>query len=350
MDVLEAIGRIRRGEALPGDLESILSATDGDAEAAFSEARRARDAEFGRRAFLYGFVYFSTHCRNDCAFCYFRRSSGLPRYRKSADEVLSLSASLKDAGVNLVDLTMGEDPVMCADGHREAIGLVRRVKEEVGTAVMASPGAMSEQSFADLAEAGADWFACYQETYDRGLFSRLRLGQSFDHRMDQRAWARKAGMLAEDGIMVGIGESVEGRAESLRMMGGQGCEQIRAMTFIPQEGTPMAGSAPPGFGAELLAIAAMRIMFPDRLIPASLDVEGIAGLRARLDAGANVVTSIVPPRMDLAGVAQHELDIENGNRSVRHVAEMLDEMGMRAATDAEYGAALSRLRSRRGRL
>ena len=87
---------------------------------------------------------------------------------------------------------------------------------------------------------------------------------------------------------------------------------------------------------ELKAIAVMRILFPDRLIPASLDVEGIAGLKTRLAAGANVITSIVPPNNNLAGVAQHELDIENGNRSVDHVFEMIEELGYRPGTNAEY--------------
>jgi len=87
---------------------------------------------------------------------------------------------------------------------------------------------------------------------------------------------------------------------------------------------------------ELIAISVMRLLYPDRLIPASLDVEGIAGLKTRLDAGANVITSIVPPHEDLAGVAQHELDIENGNRSVAHVMRLLDEMGKKPATNTEY--------------
>ena len=62
-------------------------------------------------------------------------------------------------------------------------------------------------------------------------------------------------------------------------------------------------------------IAVMRLAMPDRLIPASLDVEGIAGLEARLEAGANVVTSIVPPQSGLAGVSQAELDIDAGLRT-----------------------------------
>ena len=312
----------------------------------FSAAASVRDRMFGKKVFIYGFVYFSTHCRNNCAFCYYRRTNPLPRYRKTADEVLALSGSLRDAGINLVDLTMGEDPVMCADDYRGFLNIVRRVRDEVGIPIMVSPGAVPKDSFADLRDAGADWFACYQETYSRELFSRLRLEQDFDTRRDQKTWAKRAGMLTEDGMMVGLGETLEDRADSILRMGSAGCEQIRAMTFVPQKGTPMENMRPAEPLDELISIAVMRLLFPDRLIPASLDVEGIAGLKSRLDAGANVITSIVPPCEDLAGVAQHTLDINNGRRSVEHVMRMLDGMGRKAASNAEYESLLKKLKAR----
>jgi len=311
----------------------------------FSAASSVRDRIFGNKVFIYGFVYFSTHCRNNCAFCYYRRTNSLQRYRKTGDEILVLSGSLKDAGINLVDLTMGEDPFMCADDYSEFLHIVRRVRDEIGISIMASPGAVPKGSFEKFRDAGTDWFACYQETYNRELFSKLRLEQDFDNRLNQKIWAKKAGMLAEDGIMVGLGETLEDRADSILKMGSLGCEQIRAMTFVPQKGTPMENMKPTKPIDELISIAVMRILFPDRLIPASLDVEGIAGLKSRLDAGANVITSIVPPHKDLAGVAQHELDIDNGHRSVAHVMRMLDDMGKKAATCTEYESLLKKLKS-----
>jgi len=80
----------------------------------------------------------------------------------------------------------------------------------------------------------------------------------------------------------------------------------------------------------------MRLAFPDRLIPASLDVDGLAGLNNRLDAGANVITSLVPPGQGLAGVAQSSLDIEEGNRTADSVAAILGEKNLQTATVREY--------------
>jgi methylornithine synthase len=193
-------------------------------------------------------------------------------------------------------------------------------------------------------DAGADWFACYQETHNRSLFSEMRLQQDYDHRYSQREWARKHGMLAEDGIMVGIGESRADLTNSIVQMGVQGCEQIRVMTFVPQCGTPMHAYARKGREEELKVMAVMRLAHPERLIPASLDVEGIEGLIPRIRAGANIVTSIVPPHMDLAGVAQKELDIDSGLRSIDHVMNVLEKEGCKVGSNSEYGNLLKNIR------
>jgi methylornithine synthase len=127
--------------------------------------------------------------------------------------------------------------------------------------------------------------------------------------------------------MAGIGETIGDITDSIIEMGIQGCEQIRIMTFVPQDGTPMFSSPMKKRTDELKIMAVMRLAYPDRLIPASLDVEGIEGLIPRIRAGANIVTSIVPPNVRLAGVAQKELDIDGGLRSADHVTGVLEREG-----------------------
>lgn len=319
------------------DLKTLMSLTrEDELNALFDAASAVRDMNFGNKVFLYGFVYFSTFCKNNCTFCNYRRSQDMERYRKSVDEVVALSENLRDSGVNLVDLTMGEDPRMYDNGYSELIRMVENVNGSVDIPIMLSPGALSENAFPMMRNAGADWFACYQETHNRDLFGKLRLEQDYDHRFNQRSWARSNGMLTEDGIMVGIGETLDDRVNSIIEMGGQNCDQVRVMTFVPQCGTPMSDIRTADRMEELKTMAIMRLAYPDRLIPASLDVEGMDGLIPRLRAGANVVTSIVPPKMRLAGVAQKSLDIETGRRSVDHVFEMLESAGHKAADNNDY--------------
>ncbi|MBT8349776.1 MAG: methylornithine synthase PylB, partial [Deltaproteobacteria bacterium] len=99
---------------------------------------------------------------------------------------------------------------------------------------------------------------------------------------------------------------------------------------------PMASTLPQDSLKEQNIIAVMRLVLRDRLIPASLDVGGLDGLQDRLDAGANVVTSIVPPEKGLAGVANHSLDIEDSRRTLSHVLPVLKTCGLRPALPEEY--------------
>jgi methylornithine synthase len=80
----------------------------------------------------------------------------------------------------------------------------------------------------------------------------------------------------------------------------------------------------------------MRIVFPHLLIPASLDVDGLAGLGKRLEAGANVITSLVPPGQGLAGVAQNALDIEDGRRTPESIAQTLLDLNLEPASSGRF--------------
>ena len=99
--------------------------------------------------------------------------------------------------------------------------------------------------------------------------------------------------------------------------------------------------------AELSTIAVMRLAFPDRLIPASLDVNGRSGLEDRLRAGANVVTSMIPPKEGLMGVANRTLDIDAARRTPHGIRPILERNGLKAAAASDYGDWLTRYRNKR---
>jgi methylornithine synthase len=321
------------------EVRVLLGVDDSDTAAVlFDGARELREACFGRRVFLYGFVYFSTFCRNRCTFCFYRRgNTESPRYRKGDDEVVEIARGLAASGVHLVDLTMGEDPDFYDVGDFAGlVDLVRRVRQEAAVPVMVSPGVVPDDVLAAFKEAGADWYACYQETHTPGLFKRLRPDQDYLAREASRSRALAAGLHAEDGILLGVGESVDDRARSLLTMRAQGAQQVRVMGFVPQKGTPFFGQRSPTLLAEMVTLATMRLLMPERLIPASLDIDGLRGLEARLRAGANVVTSIIPPALGLAGVSQSTLDIDQGFRTVAGVERHLAPLGLETASLAEY--------------
>jgi len=321
-----------------------------EVDAVFKTAGQLRSRHFGDRVFLYGFLYISTFCRNQCHFCYYRSANALPaRYRRDAAEIAEATRSLADSGVHLIDLTLGEDPQYFQDQEfGQFIQLVEKVRRTTDLPIMVSPGVVPRDVLSDLARCGVSWYACYQETHNRKLFEKLRPGQDYAARLENKKQAARLGLLTEEGLLCGVGESVQDIADSIAAMRLLVVSQMRAMTFVPQAGTPMQDWKRPDPLRELLIIAVLRLAFPDRLIPASLDVDGLTGLHSRLAAGANVVTSLVPPGFGLAGVAQNSLDIADARRTTAGILPELEKLGLHAASIEDYFSWLENRRQQIG--
>lgn len=313
-----------------------------DLDLLFRAARRVRSRHFEDKVFLYGFLYFNTECSNNCLFCQYRKANTMAqRYTKSTEEIQEVIELLADSGVHLVDLTMGElaaGTTKAEEEYARLCSFMRMARNKSDIPFMVSPGVVSNGVIHDLAAAGATWYACYQETYNRSLFFKVRAGQSFTRRMAAKTAAGNMGMLIEEGMLIGIGESVADRADNIVAMRELGADQVRVMTLVPQRGTPLAQMKVLDEIEEQIVIAVMRLTMPDRLIPASLDVGGLAGLRKRLQAGANVVSSLVLPGKGLAGVANQKLDIEQARRTPEAIQPILSGCGLQPATLGEYKA------------
>ena len=322
------------------DIKCLLS-LDGkeERERLFEIARILRQRYFSGGIFLYGFVYFSTYCRNQCTFCVNSASNGcVQRYRKDPVAIIDACRHLTDSGVHCIDLTMGEDPYFYQNNENFGYikNLVRDIKNDVGLPLMLSPGALPRETLIDFADEEIDWYSCYQESYNPTLFQKLRPGQDYEYRLNIKYFAKSLGLLVEEGILIGIGEKAEDIIASLTAMNKLGSHQVRVMRFIPHKNVPLRTHYGDSKKTELLIIGILRLLFPDRLIPASLDIDGITTLEERLNAGANVITSLVPPSMGLSGVAQPSLDIDGGNRSVEKVLPIVKKCGLEPASRDKY--------------
>jgi methylornithine synthase len=322
------------------NLRALLSLeSEEDLEKLYYVARKVRDYYFGNRIFLNCFIYFSTHCKNQCTFCYYNCKNEINRYRLTKEEIKEICTALNGAGFNMIDLTMGEDPYYHEEPDR-FVEIVQMVKEELKLPIMISPGMMDNATLLKAREKGANFFALYQETYDTELYQRLRMGQSFEGRVNARRLAKEQGYCIEDGILTGVGNDIESTILSLKGMKTNDPDMVRVMTFLPQEGTPLSNFREKSNLSELKIIAVLRLMFPKCLIPASLDLEGIDGMVPRLNAGANIVTSILPPNSLLEGVANYDRGLEERDRDIKSVIKRLESMGMRPAQQAEFKVVL----------
>ncbi len=331
-EILEKVGR--REKLSQVEIVRLLETRQEDELGKlFHTARQLRFEHFNNKIFLYGFLYIGTYCRNNCTFCFYRAGNqASPRYRKSDAEIIEAARNLASSGVHLIDLTMGEDPEFFDQGFDRLVSLVEKIKKETALPIMVSPGVVPVEVLQALVQAGAQWYACYQETHNRELFAQLRPGQNYDLRLNCKRLAREQGLFIEEGVLAGVGETADDMARSIQVMEELQAQQVRAMNFVPQRGTPMEDQSLIDPLRELVYTAVLRMVFPHCMIPASLDVDGLAGLRQRLNAGANVVTSIVPPRRGLAGVAQSRLDIDEDRRTVAQVLPILEECGLKTAS------------------
>jgi methylornithine synthase len=329
-------------------LEILLGAEGVQREALYAAARECRLKHFGDRLFGYGFIYFSTYCRNDCTFCFYRRSNGdAPRYRKTKDDVIRTAKALTESGAHLLDLTLGEDPhyVMDDEGYDMLLDIADDMRALNGLPLMISPGVLEGGRIKKAARAGISFYACYQETHNRQLFSALRQGQDYETRWNAKMSAREGGMLVEEGILTGVGETLADIAHSIKTMKEMRAAQVRVMSFVPQRGAPLKRAIEDGlYPRELNTIAVMRVSMPGKFIPASLDVAGKAGLKERLDAGANVITSLIMPESGFAGVSNATLDVDNGSRSLPGILDTIGELGLRMGSGSEFESALGKLR------
>ena len=126
---LEAvIERTERGGGLEKDDIRFLMGLKEEAHLAalFSAARRLRNRYFGNKIFLYGFLYISTYCRNNCRFCYYRNSNlNSVRYRKEKEDIVSAAVELADSAVRMriEDDGIGFRPPKLTDDLRAEDGL-----------------------------------------------------------------------------------------------------------------------------------------------------------------------------------------------------------------------------------
>lgn len=344
-----SVGRITEKSLAkePLNQEEILSLFYLDDQRQIAElmagARKIRTRYFGSEIFLSGFVYFSTFCRNYCSFCNYSANSQTPRYRKSTDEVLEICGRLRDSGVHLIDLTMGEDSLYLADGAGKLLELVERVNQEISLPLMVSPGVVDLSVLQKMAEIGVVWYACYQETYNCAKFARLRAGQDYQQRMKAKKDAKALNLLIEEGILLGLGGSGYELTAAIEGIQDLGAEQVRAMTYVRPGPRHIRDSRRDHFSEEMV-MAIFRHVFPEKAIPASLDVAGLGGLISRLNAGANIVSSIIPPGNGLNGVCQATLDIEEGKRTVENVLRVLSDLNLEPATPAAYQGWLRAMR------
>jgi len=157
-------------------------------------AAAVRKMYFGNTVRLYGPLYISNICINDCAYCGFRTSyHEHKRRRLTFDEIIAEAKIIKGYGMDSLLLVSGEDPVGVSVDF-----LVKVVKElkKMFSYISIEIYPMDRDNYRKLFEAGVHGLTIYQETYDQELYKKLhRRGPKTDYqnRLDAMTAGGEAG-------------------------------------------------------------------------------------------------------------------------------------------------------------
>jgi len=237
-----ALARARDGKALDeAEALVLLGARGPDLEALFESSTRVRDAAMlaaGRPGVVtYSrkvFIPLTRLCRDRCHYCTFVTVPGrLPAAYLSPDEVLDIARAGAAQGCKEALFTLGDRPEdrwpaarewLDAHGYDDTLAYVRamaiRVLEETGLLPHLNPGVMSWSDLQRLKPV-APSMGMMLETTSRRLFEES--GQAHFGSPDKDPAVRlrvledagRVGVPFTTGILVGIGESVPERLDSI---------------------------------------------------------------------------------------------------------------------------------------
>ena len=230
-------------------------------------AHEVRLAWCGDEVEVEGIVSVKTGgCPEDCHFC---SQSGvfdspvrsawldIPALVKAAKETAALGAS----EFCIVAAVRGPDDRLMAqirDG-------VRAILDEVEINIACSLGILTQAQVDELVELGVHRYNHNLETA-RSFFSHVVTTHSYDERLDTCHVVSNAGMELCCGGIVGMGESLEQRAEFAIELAALEPDEVPLNFLNPRPGTPFGDCTPMSAVDALRAVATFRLVMPRTIL------------------------------------------------------------------------------------
>ena len=230
-------------------------------------AHEVRLAWCGDEVEVEGIVSVKTGgCPEDCHFC---SQSGvfdspvrsawldIPALVKAAKETAALGAS----EFCIVAAVRGPDDRLMAqirDG-------VRAILDEVEINIACSLGILTQEQVDELVELGVHRYNHNLETA-RSFFSHVVTTHSYDERLDTCRVVSNAGMELCCGGIIGMGESLEQRAEFALELAALEPDEVPLNFLNPRPGTPFGDRTPMSAVDALRAVATFRLVMPRTIL------------------------------------------------------------------------------------
>ncbi|MDQ3507177.1 MAG: 5-amino-6-(D-ribitylamino)uracil--L-tyrosine 4-hydroxyphenyl transferase CofH [Actinomycetota bacterium] len=349
------ISKIVSGEYTRDEAYKLAKSTFSDPGPAMEAASRIRDEAFGPRI-TYSrkvFIPLTQLCRDNCGYCTFAHPPKRgERAYLTPGEVLEIARAGAEAGCKEALFTLGDKPEKRYKEAREELkGLgfsttieylahcSRLVFKETGLLPHANPGVLSEDDLETLRGVSVSQGIMMEEVSGRLLGRNLAHFASPDkvpeRRLETLEKAGKQRVPFTTGILIGIGESVEERVDTLLAIRDVHekyghVQECIVQNFRAKPGTRMESEPEPSERDMLATIALARLLLPSDMTvqaPPNLADDGDANYARYIDAGIN----------DWGGVSPVTPDHVNPERPWPH----LDEL--EKATEAKGYLLLERL-------
>ncbi len=267
------------------------------------------------------FIPLTTLCRDYCGYCTFRKDPGQPgAHFMTPDEVLALAEQGRRAGCKEALFSLGDQPerifpeareFLRKQGHSRTLDYVAAmselVLEKTGLLPHANPGVMDRTALARLKDSNASVGLMLENVSPRLMRAGLPHAQAPDKapalRLRTIEEAGKLSIAFTTGILIGIGETMEERIDSLfairALHENYGhIQEVIVQNFRAKPEIPMAKHPEPSLDEMLRTVAMARLILGPHMnvqAPPNLSYGDFPHL---LDAGINDWGGVSPVTKD----------------------------------------------------
>jgi 7,8-didemethyl-8-hydroxy-5-deazariboflavin synthase len=266
------------------DLITLLNAKNREILSLMSETNSLRDTHnitYSKNVFL----PLTDICRNECGYCTFRKNpdSADARILMKPDEVLSTIREADSFGCKEALFTFGEQPdqtdlVMSAlddlgfgDMLEYLYFLCSETIDKTGLLPHSNPGILRKNELKMLREVNASMGLMLETSSNRimeTIAHKKSPGKEPKLRIETIENAGKLKIPFTTGLLIGIGETISERVESLielrRIQDKYGhIQEIIIQNFKTKPGIPMEGYREPSLAEMIKMVSVTKLMFPD---------------------------------------------------------------------------------------
>ncbi len=328
---------VRDGRPLSADIACQLLRCDDDLLPELLATARALKEQYRPGVVTYSrkvFIPLTNLCRDYCGYCTYRRDPGEPgAHTMTPDEVLSVARAGEKLGCTEALFSLGDRPealfpemreILRKLGYRSTLhyleAMCELVLRETRLLPHANPGLLSA-NWIDRLRASNPSLGLMLESTSTSLAAAHPADRTPDKlpalRLKTIEDAGKLGVPFTTGILIGIGETMEDRVESLLAIKRQHeqyghVQEVIIQNFRVKPPIPMAAWSEPNTGDMLRTLAVSRLLLRDINIqaPPNLTENGYEKL---LDGGINDwggVSPLTPDYINPEAPWPHLLDLQ----------------------------------------